>query len=249
MSIESLAICLNHSEATGTDKLILLGIANHDGDGGAYPSVATLARYANSSERTVQRSIQTLIELGEIRVDRNGGGSANQRRDRRPNRYHILVSCPARCDKTSQHRNRDGVTVLTQRGDSLDADGVTQVTPEPYLEPAKEPEIITALDLAPNLTPTAATVTARYVDAFRGLHQLDPPKANIGRMAKSAKELIAHYPIELLLAAAESCAVSGHANLASAVTWSLAENTRNEQKSNKGAAAFLRLAQEQLIEL
>jgi hypothetical protein len=102
---------------------------------------------------------------------------------------------------------------------------------------------------APKLTPTAATITARYVDAFRDLHQLEPPKSNIGRIAKAAKELVDAYPLELLLEAAESCAASGHANLSSAVSWAMAENTRQQQKSSKGAAAFLRLAEQQLIEL
>jgi hypothetical protein len=245
VSIESLAICLNHSKATGTDKVVLLGIANHDGDGGAYPSVATLARYANVSERTVQRSIQTLTELGELRVELNAGGSAKQRSDRRPNRYYVLVSCPTGCDKTSQHRVSYGVTPVTLRGDNPDVYGVTHMSPEPYLEPPKELEIMSAS----NLTPTAATITAQYVDAFRELHKLEPPKSNIGRIAKSAKELIADYPIELLLQAARSCAVSGHANLSAAVSWELAENTRQANSSNKGAAAFLRLAEQQLIEL
>jgi len=243
MSIESLAICLNHSKATGTDKVVLLGIANHDGDGGAYPAVATLARYANVSERTVQRSIQTLAELGELRVALNAGGSLNQRHDRRPNRYYVLVTCPAACDKTSQHRVRDGVTPVTLRGDNPDVYGVTHVSPEPSLEPSKELEIIDAANLTP-ITFNAGHVTAQYVDCFRALHLLEPPKANIGRIAKSAKELIRDYPIEILMDAAYSCAVSGHANLSAAITWIMAERTREEQKSSKGASAFLRLAQE-----
>lgn len=247
MSIESLAICLNHSKASGTDKVVLLGIANHDGDGGAYPSVATLARYANVSERTVQRSIQTLIELGEVRVEINAGGSAKQRHDRRPNRYYVLVACPAACDKTSQHRVGNGVTTTTLRGDNPDAYGVTHMSPEPSLEPSLELEIINLTNLA-EIKLNAGHVTAQYVDRFRQLHTVEPPKANIGRVAKSAKEMIDAYPIEILMQAADSCAASGHANLSAAITWITAEKTREEQKSNKGAAAFLRLAQDSLIE-
>lgn len=243
MSIESLAICLNHSKATGTDKVVLLGIANHDGDGGAYPSVATLARYANVSARTVQRSIQTLAELGEVRVELNAGGSVTQRHDRRPNRYYVLVACPAACDKTSQHRVPNGVTPTTVRGDAPDAYGVTHVTPEPYLEPSSELEIIPAQN-AVEIILNAADVTAHYVDHFRMLHSLEPPRASIGRVARSSKELISSYPIATLMQAAESCAASGHANLGAAITWITAEQTRQEQKSNKGASAFLRLAQD-----
>jgi hypothetical protein len=247
MSIESLAICLNHSKATGTDKVVLLGIANHDGDGGAYPSVATLARYANVSERTVQRSIQTLIELGEVRVEINAGGSAKQRHDRRPNRYYVLVACPATCDKTSQHRVGNGVTTTTLRGDNPDVYGVTHMSPEPSLEPSSELEIINLTNLA-EIKPNAGDVTGFYVDCFREIYSLEPPRAHIGRIAKSAKEMINTYPTELLMQAAKACAADGHANLASAITWIAAERTREESKTNKGASAFLRLAQDSLID-
>jgi biotin operon repressor len=146
MSIESVAICLHHSRAAKTDKLVLIGIANHDGDGGAWPSVATLARYANCSERHVQRAISNLAELGEIRVVKQAGGNEQTRRDRRPNLYKVLVRCPSNCDGSSQHKLRgdagvtrtDGVTESDQRGDISDTHGVTPVSPEPSLEPSKE---------------------------------------------------------------------------------------------------------------
>ena len=146
MSIESVAICLHHSRAAKTDKLVLIGIANHDGDGGAWPSVATLARYANCSERHVQRAISNLAELGEIRVMQQAGGNDQTRRDRRPNLYKVLVRCPSNCDGSSQHKLRGdadvtrshGVTESDERGDISSTNGVTRVSPEPSLEPSKE---------------------------------------------------------------------------------------------------------------
>jgi hypothetical protein len=69
MSIEAVSLVLNQSKATGRAKLVLLGIANHLGDQGAWPSISTLARYANASERSVKRDIQELIELGELKVE------------------------------------------------------------------------------------------------------------------------------------------------------------------------------------
>lgn len=116
-----MAIVLNHSKAEGTAKVVLLGIANHDGDGGAWPSIDTLCRYANKNRRTVQEAIEQLSTpvgnetkkhrrgLGELKVEHNAGGNSATRADRRPNRYEILLSCPARCDGTRQHRDRDGV--------------------------------------------------------------------------------------------------------------------------------------------
>jgi hypothetical protein len=143
MSIESVAICLHHSKAAKTDKLVLLGIANHDGDGGAWPSVGTLARYANCSERHVQRSIARLVELGELVVVKQAGGTDQTRPDRRPNLYRVVVACPADCDGTKQHRTRGDADVIPQRerGDISDMNGVTPVSPEPSLRTkAKEDE-------------------------------------------------------------------------------------------------------------
>lgn len=106
MSVEALAVVLHHSRATGTDKLVLLGVANHAGDGGAWPAVSTLARYANVTERNVQKALRRLVELGELRVHLQDGGRHNTPSYERPNRYDVLVSCPSTCDGTTQHRER-----------------------------------------------------------------------------------------------------------------------------------------------
>jgi hypothetical protein len=49
--------------------LVLLSIADHQGELGAWPSIETLANMVNSSPRSVQRDIQDLIELGELVVE------------------------------------------------------------------------------------------------------------------------------------------------------------------------------------
>jgi hypothetical protein len=156
MSVEAMASVLHHSQASGTDKLVLLCIANHEGEGGAWPSVDTLARYCNCSERSVQRSVQRLVKMGELRVTLHAGGNGDTRADRRPNRYDVLVGCPDGCDRSTNHRLRgdksgtdgvtylaergdisgNGVTYLASRGDIYDANGVTPVSPEPSLEPS-----------------------------------------------------------------------------------------------------------------
>lgn len=104
MTVEAMTLALNHSKSEGIAKLILIGIANHDGDGGAWPSIATLARYANVTSRTVQKHINTLIELGEIERIMNDGGTHHTPNHMRPNLYKILLRCPANCDGTTQHR-------------------------------------------------------------------------------------------------------------------------------------------------
>lgn len=99
-----MAVVLHHSKARGTDKLVLLGIANHAGDGGAFPKVETLAKYANVTERAVQTSVAKLVRTGELLVDRNGGGTRRTRGNSRPNLYTVLVQCPINCDRSTQHR-------------------------------------------------------------------------------------------------------------------------------------------------
>lgn len=104
MSVEAIAVVLHHSKARGTDKLVLLGIANHAGDGGSFPKVETLAKYANVTERAVQTSVSKLIRTGELLVERNQGGTRRTRGNSRPNLYSVLVQCPINCDRSTQHR-------------------------------------------------------------------------------------------------------------------------------------------------
>ena len=193
MSIESIAICLHHSKSAKTDKLVLLGIANHDGDGGAWPSVATLAKYANCSERHVQRAVANLVELGEVTIEKQRGGNDKTRPDRRPNLYKVLVRCPAECDGSSQHRLRGdaddtpqiGATKDEERGDISSDNGVTPVSPEPSLEPsdkplaAKPPESVTRKK--DTLFETVAEVC--------GISTGNLTRSSRGQLNKAAKEL------------------------------------------------------------
>lgn len=132
-----MAIVLHHSRATGTAKLILLGIANHAGDGGAWPKVSTLATYANASDRAVQRHLRTLERLGEIATYRQAGGLAHMRDVDRPNRYEVLVKCPPDCDRSSNHRTEPHRVIHKSTAPDLWGDrsvtpngpGVTEVSP------------------------------------------------------------------------------------------------------------------------
>lgn len=154
-----MAAVLHHSRAKGTTKLILLGIANHDGDGGAWPTIETLARYGNCSRTKVKQAIHDLIALGELKVDLQGGGNNDTRADRRPNRYTVLLSCPGTCDGSTRHRHTDGGHMgdrrddtdgghfLPERGSLSTSTGVTRLTPNHPLEPSiQEPSIVAAAD-------------------------------------------------------------------------------------------------------
>lgn len=131
-----MAIVLHHSRAQAGDKLVLVGIANHDGDGGAWPAVSTLAKYCNVEPRAIQKSLQRLIALGEVSREIQGGGTRNMNDYSRPNRYEILVKCPADCDRSAQHRvSQRTPPVLADTGGGVPADTppLSQRTPKPSI--------------------------------------------------------------------------------------------------------------------
>jgi hypothetical protein len=136
MSIEAVSLVLNKSRATGRAKLVLLGIANHLGDQGAWPSISTLARYANSSERSVKRDIQELVELGELRVELQNAPTKSQYKT---NLYWITLGAGV-TDSTA------GVTDWVSRGDSSGQSGVTPVGTQNINITIKEPSIKTSND-------------------------------------------------------------------------------------------------------
>lgn len=121
MSVEALNLVLNHSKAKGRAKLVLIGIANHFGDNGAWPSIETLARYTNESPRSVKRDIQVLIELGELVVEVNAAPMNSQYKT---NRYWITVD--------------SGVSAQVSRGVSSGKSGVTPVGTQTIIKNHKE---------------------------------------------------------------------------------------------------------------
>lgn len=133
------------------EKIVLLVIADHANDDGsnAWPSIATIARKASMSERSVQRHIKSLEQAGVLRVEQQGGGTAKMRSDRRPNRYDVVLDAiHGVTDATSTEV--DGVTDETSRGDNdastgcqTEHHGVTRVSPNPSLEPSVEPSLET----------------------------------------------------------------------------------------------------------
>jgi hypothetical protein len=136
MSIEAVSLVLNNSRATGRAKLVLLGIANHLGDHGAWPSISTLARYANASERSVKRDIQELVELGELKVEQQNAPTKTQYKT---NLYWITIGSGV-TDSAS------GVTDWVSRGDSSGKSGVTPVGTQNIILTIKEPSLKSDLD-------------------------------------------------------------------------------------------------------
>lgn len=162
MSVEAMAIAMHHSRSVKASTIgVLIGIANHDGDGGAWPTVATLAHYARVSHRQVQRELTELERMGEIKRDIQDGGMAGVAHYDRPNLYHFILKCPPQCDGTRAHKlicevckrpmskslnlarfhpkcdpaapQPDRVTPMSP-GDTHVTRGVTPMSPETYIE-------------------------------------------------------------------------------------------------------------------
>jgi hypothetical protein len=146
LSIEAISVALHHSKAQGTAKLVLLGIANHQGDGGAWPAVATLAKYAGGvTPRSVQRALRELEAAGEISCQLGAGGSYGDQANGRPNLYQVLLKCPAECDGSINHRRlrggdagvAGGMTLASWGDDTGVMGGATPTSSKPDLEPVK----------------------------------------------------------------------------------------------------------------
>jgi hypothetical protein len=100
-----MAIALHHSKAKGSAKLILVGIANHDGDAGAMVGMPRLATYGGVDVRQARKLVRRLEALGEIRTHVQAGTLSYLDDHEQPNRYDFLLACPVWCDRSKQHRD------------------------------------------------------------------------------------------------------------------------------------------------
>jgi hypothetical protein len=74
MSIKIMSHVWEHSQASGTELLLLLAIADHaDDQGRAFPSIERLAHKTRTSRTTVKRLLKRLEALGELTVARGQG--------------------------------------------------------------------------------------------------------------------------------------------------------------------------------
>jgi len=111
----------DNANASGGELLVLLALADHANDKGVcWPGVARVARKARMSERHVQRILRKLQRAGQLTMKAGAGNKGT-------NLYQI----PMGGDKLS------GVTFPTSGGDISGSQGVTQMSPEPSIEPSE----------------------------------------------------------------------------------------------------------------
>lgn len=116
MSVQALAWVLEHSQASGNARLVLIAIANHaDAHGrNAWPSVTQISREARVSRSTVFRSLTDLTKLEELSIQSGSErGSSNfyEMTWRTKGGCQIDTGPPQICGGTPSHPwNGGGVT-------------------------------------------------------------------------------------------------------------------------------------------
>lgn len=134
MSIKALSWALETTTGSPTKKLVLLYLADrfNDDEKAAWPSVGTISRVTELSERTVRRAIHELITDGLI----ESAGWAGPRLDKQTKRYRLRLEITGGHSDTSQALPGDR---LTARGDTLTVTGChsdSQTLIQPLTNPA-----------------------------------------------------------------------------------------------------------------
>lgn len=117
MSSVDMTSVLVHSRATGSTKLVLMGIAYHTGKDrskGCWPSRNVLAAYAGITVRQVSRCLDQLVELGELNID--SGASWKRGFGGKTSLYFLTDLCSSSCEV---HKHQV-VTLVTGDGDTGD---------------------------------------------------------------------------------------------------------------------------------
>jgi hypothetical protein len=127
MSIEIMNLVWKQSKSTGRARLVLLAIADHQGEMGAWPSIETLARMVNSSPRSVKRDIQELINLGELVVQVQNAPTKTQYKT---NLYWVTISGVTN-EVAGVTELTSGVTDGVIRGDTVGTQNLNITLNEP----------------------------------------------------------------------------------------------------------------------
>ena len=136
MGIVTTKMVWSNSRHSGTEKLMLLAIAEHvsDSSGIAWPSVARLARMCGVCDRQAKRLLKALQQSGELQIDRNAGSKQGT------NRYAIGCIEKALAEASGDMDVTTGGDInVTTGGDADVTTSVTPASPEPLLNRHAEP--------------------------------------------------------------------------------------------------------------
>lgn len=160
MSVEAMSWVFEHSQSKGSERLVLLALANEaskTGEVSAYHrSYSFLAAQANVSPSTVWRAIEKLVDLGELRITRQGGG-----RERNDYQIEMSSTCILQAPASRRHlqdavaapASRSGSTCISQGQHLQDAVPITPFSP-------------VALPLSPVDVPAPAKLSTAQLNAY-----------------------------------------------------------------------------------
>jgi hypothetical protein len=129
MSVKISAQVWEWSQANGTDRLVMLALADFcDDDGVCFPGVARVAKKCRISERSVQRAFRSLEAIGELTVEMGKGAHTDTGAT---NRFRLTFK-----GRQSVTPDVQAVTSEAPRGDNHGTQGVTTLSPKPSVEPS-----------------------------------------------------------------------------------------------------------------
>lgn len=141
MGIEATRWVWKHSQAEGTDRLVLLALADfaafHEGDEHptCWPAKRTIGQMLKLSDNTIRKSLRNLEALGEITMAPFTGWEG--RPDRRPNRYTFVHIEEWSGGSSVYPRETNGGSSESERGLVSEQNGGSYTRPKPLLEPLK----------------------------------------------------------------------------------------------------------------
>lgn len=128
-------------------KLVLMALAdNADDHGYCWPKMKTIAAKCSTSERTVQRTIKTLLAAGLLRKDARFDTSGRQV----SNGYTLALTYPDKLSPLADDTAREGDTTVTPGVTQL-CQGEGDIAMSP-LEPPYEPSYESSVSRTANLT-------------------------------------------------------------------------------------------------
>ena len=133
MSHQATTWVMEFSQSRLADRLVLGAIAHRisNDSGEAWPSIATIAREANLSERSVHYSIRALSAMGELEISQ-GKTRMGTNTYRMPRFLAWVQTLHPGGRVQSAHRGVQSTT----KGVQSTAAKVSQIAPEPSLEPS-----------------------------------------------------------------------------------------------------------------
>ena len=160
---------MDSSKAVDTDRLVLLALAEsaNTTNWETWIGIATIGRKAGGkSDRTVQRSLQRLAEMNELRVVVHGAPQFDRKFQYRTNLYGIVRPIPAYVSSSGDTHDTTRGPVVTHSVSSGDTGVVTRVTPKPEVfKPSLETTTTEALSVDEEVEAGIKLAVKRIADA------------------------------------------------------------------------------------